>query len=288
MSNNLLTSLPVVGGMFDDSDEQAMAELAKNRALYESIKTPNHVWEDYSPDLYSNETSNYVLQNEDPALRAKSADFLTKMAGLSETGMSDIDAAGYDKAREVGSQMARGGTEAAIADAQRRGVGGSGTEFGMREIANQEGAKRAQEAALAQAADSARQRAMYNTAYGQAVSQSRGDDRAVNSANTNVINDFNTANTNQRNATNNANIGLRNEAQRTNQEGKRGVAQQNFDNEITKVGGVAGSNTAMANGYAAQNAANTANRNQLTQIGTTALLGPAGYLATAKKKPGEA
>jgi hypothetical protein len=277
------TSIPIIGGLFDDTDERAMAELARNRELYEGIDVPNLTWQDLAPELYTNETANYELTSEDPIIRSRQMDHLAKLAGLADNGLSDVDAAGFDKARQIGAQSARAGREASMADAAARGVAGSGLEFASREIANQAGADRAHEAALQQAAESARQRALYEQAYGSALGGVRSQDLAANQANTDIINRFNQANTAQRNQTNAANTDLRNNTQATNQQGRRDVAQQNFNNQMTRANGIAGANTQVANGYGAQNAANTAERNMWTGIAAQA--GLAAYGAGGKKKP---
>lgn len=279
------TSIPIIGGMFDDTDEQAMEELAKNRRLYEGIEVPNLTWEDYAPERYKNETANYELTNEDPALRSYQMDALKRMSGLADNGLSEVDQAGYAKARNLGAQEARAGSQAAIQDAQSRGVAGSGMEFAMREIANQGGAQRSQEAALQQAADSARQRALYAQAYQQGLGNQRSQDFQANRANTDIINQFNQANTAQRNTVNMANTDLTNKSQMYNQEGKRGVKQQNFNNQITRANGISGATTQIANGFAAQNAANTADRNMWTGIGAQAGMMAMGVPPIPKKKP---
>lgn len=270
------SSIPIIGGLFDDTDELAMAELAKNRALFEGIEVPNLVWQDIAPELYQTEAANYELINEDPVVKSRQMENLARLAGLAESGLSEVDAAGYAKAKRAGEQTARAGRDAVLQDAQARGVAGGGLEFAMKEIANQGGAERAQEAGLQQAADSARQRAMYQQAYGSALDSVRGQDLRANSANADIINQFNKANTAQRNQVSMGNTDLRNNAQMTNQQGRRDVKQQNFSNQMARAGGVAGANTAMAGGYAAQNAANTADRNMWTGILAQAGMGAMG------------
>lgn len=283
----LETSIPIIGGLLDDTDEQAMAELAKNKRLYENIKLPELTWQDYAPDLYTNETANYQLTNEDPALRSYQMDALKNMAYMADNGLSDVDQAAFAKARALGDQSARAGTQAAIQDAQARGVAGSGMEFAMREIANQGGSQRAQEAALQQAADAARQRALYAQAYQAGLGNVRGQDLQANKANTDIINQFNMANTQARNQTNQANTQVKNQAQTYNLEGQRNTQQQKFNNEMARTGGMSGANTQIANAYAAQNAANTSERNMLTQVGVQAGLAAMGAPSVpTQKKPG--
>lgn len=256
------------GNLFgDDGSDDALNEIRAQQARLAAIQTPDLVWKDYAPELQNSETAQYSLNQEDPVVRSMQLSALNKMAGLSQQGLSDEDAAAFDKARGMGAQMSRAGTEAAIANAQARGVGGSGLEFAMREIANQQGAERAQSAGLDQAAASARQRALYNQAYAQGLGSMRGQDQSTMRANTDVINQFNMANTNQRNQTAQANVNLRNQAQTMNNQGRNDVKQQNFNNQITKATGQNNASNAMSNAYAAQGAANTAQNNQFIQGG---------------------
>lgn len=263
---SLVTSLPIIGGAFDSSGEDALNQLKQNQRLLQGIQTPELTWKDYAPEMYSNESANYQLTNEDPLVRSAQMSYLNKMSGLADQGLTDVDQAGYQQARNQGAQLAKGGTDAAIANAQARGVGGSGMEFAMREMANQQGAQRAQDMGLQQAADSAKQRALYEQAYGNALTGVRGQDFQANKANSDVINQFNMTNTQARNQVNNQNVGMRNQAQQMNNQGKNDVSQQNFNNQMSRATGQMNANKDVAGGYAAQNAANTADRNMWTQL----------------------
>lgn len=223
------------GGGDSGFDDARKANL-RNRALYNSLILPDY--KEWVPEQYTNESANYELTKEDPMLRNQQMEILSKLSNLSNNGLSAEDEAGYMKARDVGNQMARAGTQAAIQDAQNRGVAGGGLEFAMREIANQGGAQRAQESALQQAADSARQRAMYTQALGNATSQMRGDDLRANAANTDIINRFNQYNTQARNQTNQANAQLKNDAFQYNQ----GLKDKRYQNELGRTDRIAGFN----------------------------------------------
>jgi hypothetical protein len=132
-------------------------------------------------------------------------------------------------------------------------------------MGNQNGAQRAQQAGLQTASDAARQRAAYMAAYGNELTGQRAANYQQNAANTNIINDFNKANTAQRNSTSNANTEAKNNAFQYNQ----GMQTQNFNNQMSRANGQAGANTAIAKSYAAQGAADQADRNSLLGIGTT-------------------
>jgi len=246
---------------------------ASNAAYVQGLEVPELKWMQFTPEMFTPEMMQAQTISEDPAIRSAQLSALQKMAGLADTGMSAQDELGYYQARQLGHQQSRSGTQAAIQDAQNRGVAGSGMEFAMREIANQGGAQRAQEAALAQAADAARQRAMYNQAYSQALSGQRSQDLAVNKANTDIINQFNQANTQTRNQANQANTNTVNDAFRYNQEGRQGTQQQNYDNQLAKRQTVAGINNQMRENYLARSAA--AAQKDAALLGAGATLGGA-------------
>lgn len=273
----LLSGVPVIGGAFDDSDQQAIDQLKQNQALYSNINTPDY--QQYKPEdytlagSYDPEAANATTVSEDPALRSQQQSYLMKLAGLSDTGLSDVDAAGFANARNIADQISRSGTQAAVQNAQARGVGGSGLEFAMREQASQDAAGRAQQAGLDQAAQSAKQRALYDQAYGGALGGVRAQDFSANSANANILNQFNMANTQNRNQAqlynlgqaqniSNANTTQHNSAQQYNNQ----LQQQMFNDQLEKANGQSGANSGVAKGYAAENASNTANRDANTGL----------------------
>lgn len=270
---DFVSTMPVVGGYFDHSDEDAMDQLRRNQSMFENINMPD--LQNYTPEElkylgdYSPEAAQYGQVSEDPRLKSAQMSALNKMAGLADSGLSAEDQLGFQKAREQGAQMARSGTEAALQNAKARGIGGSGLEFAMREQAGQGGAQRSQMGALETAAAAARQRALYNQAFGDMAGQVRGQDYNVNAKNTDIINQFNQANTQNRNTAQlrnldnrqgvvNQNVGNRNQAQLQNNE----YRQQQFNNQMTKARGVAGANDEMAQAYYAQGAANKDKRKQ--------------------------
>lgn len=280
---NVLAKIPLFGGLFDDSQDKAMEQLQKNQQLWGDLQTPT--FDRYTPEQYkyvgdyTPEEAKASTISEDPMIRSAQMSALQKMAGLADVGLSDVDQAGYEKARSMAGQISRSGTAAALQNAQARGVGGSGLEFVMREQAAQDAAQKAQEAGLQQASDSARQRALYQQAYGNALSGVRGQDYNANAANASILNNFNMYNTQagnqaqqynlgQRQKISNANTQQNNQAQQYNNQMK----QQDYANRSQKVAGQTGANTGMAQGYGAENAANQSERNSLLNAGV-ALMG---------------
>lgn len=227
--------------------------LNKNRGILDAIKTPTY--DQFNPNLYQNTAANYQQISDDPVVRSAQMQALSKMAGLADTGLSDADQAGFMKAADEGRQVAQGADQAAMQNAAARGVGGSGLEFAMREAGSQGGAQRAQSAAMDTAANAARQRALYQQAYGDQLAGVRGQDYQQNAANTGIINQFNMANTQSKNATQNANADLQNNAFQYNQ----GLKDKDFGNQMTKATGQMGINQQQADIGMAQADANKRN-----------------------------
>jgi hypothetical protein len=245
----------IFGG--DNSGDDVKELMRQNQGLYRDLETPEY--ENFIPELYGNESYNYETVGDDPMMKSRQEQLLTEMAGLKDTGLSQVDEAGFNKARSMGNNMAKASTGAALQDAQNRGVGGSGLEFALREMAGQGGAQRAQEAGLDQAAQSAKQRMLYSQAYGDELGKQRGQNYTQAATNTNIINDFNARNTQGRNQAANANTDTKNSAFQYNQ----GLKDKSFNNQLAKINGQTGANTGMANAYAAEGAAENADRNAL-------------------------
>jgi hypothetical protein len=124
-------------------------------------------------------------------------------------------------------------------------------------MANQAAADRAQQAGLQQAADTARQRALYAQAYGNELGNVRGQDLGVESANKGIINMFNQMNTQNRNQAaqmrqqlGQSNVDLRNQGQLTNLQGRLGQNQQAFQNQAALAGLRSGAYDRMGSYYA--------------------------------------
>lgn len=198
----------ILGGLYNllNPDTSAIDNARKNnernRQLYENVALPTY--QDYVPENY-----NYETIKEDPTIRSAQMAALAKMSGLADSGLSTEDEAAFTKARQQAGQIQKAGNDAAIANANARGVGGSGLEFAMREMANQQGAQNAQNAGMDQATASARQRLLYNQAYQTGLGNQRAQDFTANQANTGIVNRFNEANTNNHNQAFQYNQGLK-------------------------------------------------------------------------------
>lgn len=236
-------------GLFGNNDsgfDAAMTANERNRKMFEDLELPQY--RQFTPELYDNESANFQLTSDDPVMKSKQLEALARMEGLSETGLSGVDDAAFYRAKQMGDQMARAKTDAAINDAQLRGVAGGGQEFAMREQAAQGGAQRAQEAAMARAEAAANQRAQYLNAYANQAAGARDQDYRTNANNSDIINKFNMANTQGRNQAQAANVGAKNDAFKYNE----GLKDKTYGNQLGKNDRIAGSNNDEAKIRAAQ------------------------------------
>jgi hypothetical protein len=256
-----LGKIPFIGGFLDDSGDDLLKALREATGVYQDIQLPDVQFEQYNPEMAQAERI-----SEDPAVRNRQLALLDQMGRASESGMTDADIASYELGTQRAQRGARQTSEALINESKRRGVGGSGLEFALREQGNQDALTRASDANLQQSADSARQRALYSQMYGNTLSGVRDADYRPNAANVAAANQFNLANTM-----------ARNQGQQYNIENKRNVQQTNFQNKMSKAGGVAGGLTGQAQGYGALNAANAAQRQGLEQLIAGAAMGAAGF-----------
>ena len=245
----------LLSGLLDNSDAQAQQQLQQDQQLYGNLQTPT--FNPYNPQTYTAGNAQAQTVQQDPNLRAQQMQAIMQMGGLANTGLSAVDNAGFEQARDVGNQMMNSGNAAALQNAQARGVGGSGLEFAMHDQANAAAAGQANQAGLQQAADSARQRALYNQAYGNALSGMQQQQTGLSAANANILNNFSQYNTNNQNQANLYNTGQQNYAQQYNNQ----MAQQTYQDQYQKAAGQAGAGQQIANGDYAQGAANQSNFN---------------------------
>lgn len=290
--SNFASEIPVIGGLFDDSDERMLDELRKNGAIWDELALPEY--KEYRPELYDYagdlnvEEAQATQIQDDPVARSRQENLLLDLAGLAETGHSDADRAGFARAGRAGDALAASRMGADLQNAQARGVAGGGMEFALRQGANQAGAERAQELAEEQAMSAANQRMLYQQAYGNALSGVRDQDYRTQANNANILNEFNRANTQTRNDAQQWNLQNRQtignaRADQTNDAQKyhNDLQDRAFDARYKKTAGRTGANTDMAGGYAAQNAARTDSRNANTAL----LVGAAAKYASGGKKP---
>lgn len=230
----------------DAGFDEAMRNVRQNRALLDSINLPQY--ENYNPEAYKYETI-----KEDPNLISAQNSALQKMSMLADQGFSDSDQAALLQARNQANQMAKSNRMASLSNAQGRGVAGSGLEFAMKEMGNQDATQRAQDAGLTSMIESARQKAMNQKSYMDAMNNQRSQNFQTNQANTGIVNQYNQMNTQGRN-----------DAFQYNQ----GLKDKNFNNQMTRATGQMNNNNQMTEISLAKDAAERKKR-----AGVTGLIG---------------
>lgn len=191
---DFLAGLPVIGGLFDSSAEDIEKQLKKQEGLYDDKSN-------YAKYLgtYKTEQVDPSLVQEDPRMKDMQMQYLSKLMSLSDEGLSDQDRSVFDTARREAESAAARQSAAIQQQMRERGIGGSGAELALRQQASQAAINQQAQAGTDQAAAAAKQRALYNQAYGQAASDVRGQDYRTLAGNTdtqNRIAQFNAQNTN--------------------------------------------------------------------------------------------
>lgn len=272
-----LESLPIIGGAFDTTDEELMRLYGGMEDLYSGLPSDSQQYTAYRPGQlqytgdYKPEEIQLQQVKEDPKIRADLLQNLSRMQYLADKGLSAEDELGMERARGEAEQMARGRNEAVIQNMQARGAGGSGMEAALRAQADQEAANRARQGAMEQAAATARQKALYTQAYGNALSQFRGDEFGQNAQNTGIANQqslYNVGGRNQSQLRNlnarqdvgQANLAAQNQAQLRNIDEQNRLAAAKLDDQYRKVHGIAGARDMRGQAIAAKGAQNAARR----------------------------
>lgn len=178
---------------------------------------------DFAPTMYGTpEAAQYRTISVDPRTRDIAMSALQRMQGFADQAATSQEALGRTGAINDANSLAGQREGAIAAAAQRRGQGGSGLEYVLRNQAAQDGAMRAQTGGLEAAQQAALQRLMGTQATMAGAQALRGQDIGLESQNAAIINAFNMANTNARNATNTANTNLANAAGLRNLDSRQG------------------------------------------------------------------
>lgn len=314
---------PVVGGLLGQkqaSDAQANAERLRQDALaqYAGINIPDE-------DKMKLALQNYQLQGTltpemeqalsqgptayeniqvDPRLKADQMQALEQMSGLASGQVKPSDVAGFEMARRGAAAEAQAKQGQILQEMQQRGQAGSGAELLSKLTAAQSAADRQQQAQLqqAQAMQQAREQAISNLAnmagnirnqdYSQASDLARARDIVAqqNIANSRDVQSRNVAAKNLAAASNlankqnlsNANVDIANKQQQYN----KGLAQQTFNNQMTKASGLAGQYTGQATAAQQAGADQAAATGKMAQgLGTMLGAWGANQQKPAEKKP---
>ena len=255
---------PFIG---EDNSAEQDALMQQQLQAYRDLVLGNRpeqlqVGQSYNPQGYSYSDANYQTVNEDPALKAKQMASLGQLDKLSNQGLSEQDRYVLGQAAQNADAQASA-QQASIRDMMsRRGQSGGGQELAMQLQAQQQESNRAANAGAQQAALAAQQKEAYRQAYMQGLGQQRQQDYNVNAGNADIINRFNAANTQGRNAYNQDIAKQQNLAQMYNIQQPNTVAQQNIANTAQWMNQAGEGYGGAAKGYAAQSAAEKANRNK--------------------------
>lgn len=204
----------IIGNQAAGENQEKLDQMLQQ--LY-SMNAPNFSNDQYNPQMTSvpyNVDANTI--KEDPALRQKQMDVLNNLQDISNGKISaqrDLD---RYKAIQDANSMAQARDQAALQQAQARGVGGGGLEFIMRQQSGQDAANRLQQADMSSAAQAALERLQATGQLQSGLSNLRGQDFNTNQENTNIINKFNLLNSTRNQEALDKQAMLRNEAQQFN------------------------------------------------------------------------
>ena len=151
---------------------------------YEYLAAPS--LEEYSPweDVQAQEIA------DSPEARAIQYGALQDLQQRAEEGLTAQDQADYMRGRQRAGEMARGREGAIQRSLEARGMGGSGIEAAMRQIASQQSVGQLSDMEAQRAAENARQRALATQMAMAGGERLRGQDIALNQANANILNQF--------------------------------------------------------------------------------------------------
>ena len=171
---------------------------------YQYIEAPEYMKYTDLGDVKAN------LISEDPALRDAQLAALTDLQTRAEEGLDAKSAAQFMRARQDAGEFARGREGAIINNLQARGMGGSGIEAAMRQMAGQQGADRLAQTMSDEAAAAADMRLQAELAALNAAGDIRGQDFNRESSNADILNNFAMANSARRQQIANMNTDLGN------------------------------------------------------------------------------
>lgn len=205
-----------------EQTEKIFEQIQNAQQDYDKIKGPEFRDIKYETDKlnpYSYERPrdiDFQTVSENPQLRSAQLDALRKIYDQGEGyGAAQGDAL-RRRALTDANQLAQAREGAALANAQARGVGGSGLSLALAQQNSQNAANRALSGGLDAAQQAALQRLQASQAYAQGLGQIRNQDVDLSQRNADIVNRFNTLNTQARNAVRQGNVDIQNRAQQYN------------------------------------------------------------------------
>jgi hypothetical protein len=190
---------------------------------YQYLEAPDPIDYQYVGDVDPTQIS------DSPEMRRAQLAALSDLQRRAEEGLDAESEADFMRARTRAGEMARGREGAIMQNMQARGMGGSGIEAVLRQVASQQQAGNLAQMGADQAAENARQRALAEEARLAAAGDIRGQDVSLNQANANILNQFATMNSRNRQKLLNMNTQQQNKALRRGVEEQRNVQKRNVD-----------------------------------------------------------
>lgn len=201
---------------------------------YSQIQGPQfsdqqYVFQGYDPYLYGDpEAAQYQQIELQPGTREAQLAALMKIQDLGDGYGAAQNEAAQRQAIMNANQAQKSSRDAAIMNANARGVGGSGLEFALGQQGSQNASNQALLGGLQGAQNMALQRLQSAHDYSQGLGSLRNQDTDLSSRNADIINRFNMYNTNARNAVNQRNVDVRNHAGLSNSQGLNNQRMYNF------------------------------------------------------------
>jgi hypothetical protein len=212
-------------GMIGDAFKQADAEewrklaleAARQMPLLNLGDTPDYqqlqYLGDFNPAMYQTpEAAQYQTIEDSPETRAIQMQALQRLIGQADGTFDAQNKAEQFQALDSANRMAQSREGAIRNQMERKGQGGTGVNALMQAQGAQMGANRARAGTLDAVSKAALQKLAAMQGAVGAAGQVRGQDFQRNSANANIINDFNMFNTRARNDVNQRNVDVQNQA----------------------------------------------------------------------------
>lgn len=271
MANKFISSIPLIGGFFDDSEEKAQEATRNAIEQYQNLKAPelrdyNQQYLSYLGD-FTPEDAKYQTVTEDPSLRSGQLSALSKMQMLSDLGFDAGTQAKLAQNRMDAAQQAQAARGALLDQARARGMQNSGNALALQEMANQSAANRNALMGSQEIAEAARNKMLANQQYLTGLGQMREQDFGNAYRNAEVINRFNQLNTAERNRAQSGNLASRQSLANQNvnyanqaQINANELAQQRYNNQMGIARAKAGAYDQEAQMYNRQAVANQGRR----------------------------
>lgn len=189
--------------------------------MYDFIATPQYMQNTYLGDVQANQVNDSQLMK------------LAQLAGLAQlesqanNGLDAKSKAEFMRAQRAAGEFAKGREGAIMNDMQARGMGGSGLEFAMRQIAGQQGGDSLSQAMADQAAADANQRLQAQMLALESAGQIRGQDVNTSAMNAEILNNMALTNSARRQEIANMNTDLANERINNNIDEQRRISGLN-------------------------------------------------------------